>query len=113
MARTLTFINDVRLKWVLTAYDEILQAMCFAEDLESFEHAAMEAAAFLFEKVGRVSIYCGIKLTSVHFRNSILIYRMMFVPYFLIVIAQLIWLSLSNIGKSICRHFAANVPLKR
>jgi hypothetical protein len=56
VVRTLTYIYDVRLKWVLTAYDEILQAMCFAGDLESFEHAAMEAAAFLFEKVSHVSI---------------------------------------------------------
>ena len=43
----------VRLKWALTAYDEILQALCFAQDLESYEHAAMEAASFLVGKVSR------------------------------------------------------------
>ncbi|KAJ7087241.1 Alpha/Beta hydrolase protein [Mycena belliarum] len=31
------------LKWVYTALDELVQTWCFAEDLESYEHAAMEA----------------------------------------------------------------------
>ncbi|CAK5262666.1 unnamed protein product [Mycena citricolor] len=31
------------LKWIYTAYDELIQTWCFAEDLESYEHIAMEA----------------------------------------------------------------------
>lgn len=35
------------MKWVFNAYDEIMQTWCYAEDLESFEHVAMEASRFL------------------------------------------------------------------
>ncbi|KAJ7477146.1 Alpha/Beta hydrolase protein [Mycena galericulata] len=34
------------LKWVYTAYDELVQTWCFAEDIESYEHVAMEAVTF-------------------------------------------------------------------
>ncbi|KAJ7122848.1 Alpha/Beta hydrolase protein [Mycena epipterygia] len=34
------------LRWVYTAYDEMVQSWCFAEDLESYEHVAMEAVTF-------------------------------------------------------------------
>ncbi|KAJ6567283.1 Alpha/Beta hydrolase protein [Mycena vulgaris] len=34
------------LKWIYTAYDELIQTWCFAEDLESYEHVAMEAVTF-------------------------------------------------------------------
>ncbi|KAJ7762816.1 Alpha/Beta hydrolase protein [Mycena maculata] len=34
------------LKWIYTAYDEVVQTWCFAEDLESYEHAAMEAVTY-------------------------------------------------------------------
>ncbi|KAJ7047773.1 Alpha/Beta hydrolase protein [Mycena alexandri] len=37
-----------RLKWIYTAYDELVQTWCFAEDLESYEHVAMEAVTFTF-----------------------------------------------------------------
>ncbi|KAJ7781671.1 hypothetical protein B0H16DRAFT_1448038 [Mycena metata] len=36
------------LKWIYTAYDELVQTWCFAEDLESYEHVAMEAVTFTF-----------------------------------------------------------------
>ncbi|KAJ7638448.1 Alpha/Beta hydrolase protein [Roridomyces roridus] len=32
-------------KWIYTAYDELIQTWCFAEDLESYEHVTMEAVA--------------------------------------------------------------------
>ncbi|KAJ7672870.1 Alpha/Beta hydrolase protein [Mycena rosella] len=34
------------LKWIYTAHDELVQTWCFAEDLESYEHVAMEAVTF-------------------------------------------------------------------
>ncbi|KAJ7162622.1 Alpha/Beta hydrolase protein [Mycena crocata] len=34
------------LKWIYTAFDELVQTWCFAEDLESYEHVAMEAVTF-------------------------------------------------------------------
>ncbi|KAJ6538953.1 Alpha/Beta hydrolase protein [Mycena capillaripes] len=36
------------LKWIYTAYDELIQTWCFAEDLESYEHVVMEAVNFTF-----------------------------------------------------------------
>ncbi|THU83934.1 alpha/beta-hydrolase [Dendrothele bispora CBS 962.96] len=49
MCLSLTLINvpaPTELGWVFTALDEVTQALCYAEDLESFEHAAMEAVRF-------------------------------------------------------------------
>jgi hypothetical protein len=43
---------STRLKWVFSAYDEIMQAFGYASDLEAFEHACGEALRFL---VGPVS----------------------------------------------------------
>ncbi|KAK7001978.1 Alpha/Beta hydrolase protein [Favolaschia claudopus] len=34
--------------WVYTAYDELIQTWCFAEDLESYEHVAMESVKLTF-----------------------------------------------------------------
>ncbi|KAF7330780.1 Proteophosphoglycan ppg4 [Mycena venus] len=36
------------LKWIYTAYDELVQTWCFAEDLESYEHSCIEAVNFTF-----------------------------------------------------------------
>lgn len=38
---------------MFSAYDEVLQAWCFAEDLDSFEHAGKEAAQWLAGSVSR------------------------------------------------------------
>ncbi|KAF5357664.1 hypothetical protein D9758_007460 [Tetrapyrgos nigripes] len=49
MCLSLTLINvpaPTEMAWVFTALDEATQACCYAEDLESFEHAAMEAVRF-------------------------------------------------------------------
>ncbi|KAJ7283373.1 Alpha/Beta hydrolase protein [Mycena rebaudengoi] len=35
------------LKWIYTAYDELVQTWCFAEDLETYEHVTMEAVNFI------------------------------------------------------------------
>lgn len=40
-------INALRLKWVFNAYDELLQLWCYAQDLDSFEHAGTEFVTFL------------------------------------------------------------------
>ncbi|KAJ7667607.1 Alpha/Beta hydrolase protein [Mycena polygramma] len=40
--------TPTELKWIYTAYDELIQTWCFAEDLESYEHVAMEAVTFTF-----------------------------------------------------------------
>ncbi|KAF5388219.1 hypothetical protein D9615_000056 [Tricholomella constricta] len=37
----------MEVKWVMTAYDELLNNWCCAEDLESFEHVAKESVVFL------------------------------------------------------------------
>ncbi|KAJ6627415.1 alpha/beta-hydrolase [Mycena sp. CBHHK59/15] len=34
------------LKWIYTAYDELLQTWCWADDLETYEYVAMEALTF-------------------------------------------------------------------
>ncbi|KAK7035034.1 hypothetical protein R3P38DRAFT_2518471 [Favolaschia claudopus] len=34
--------------WIYTAYDELIQTWCFAEDLESYEHVAMESVKLTF-----------------------------------------------------------------
>jgi len=50
MCLSLTFCNvpaPTELKWVFTAYDELLQSWCYANDLESFEHVGMEAVTFV------------------------------------------------------------------
>ncbi|KAJ7229042.1 Alpha/Beta hydrolase protein [Mycena pura] len=36
------------LMWIYTAYNEIIQTWCFAEDLEAFEHVAMECVTLAF-----------------------------------------------------------------
>ncbi|KAJ6516299.1 Alpha/Beta hydrolase protein [Mycena sanguinolenta] len=36
------------LKWIYTAYDELIHTWCFADDLESYEHVAAEAVTFTF-----------------------------------------------------------------
>ncbi|KAK7061358.1 Alpha/Beta hydrolase protein [Favolaschia claudopus] len=38
----------MELKWIYTAYDELIQTWCFAEDLESYEHVAMESVTLTF-----------------------------------------------------------------
>lgn len=40
-----------RLKWIYTAYDELIQTWCLADDLESYEHVAMEAVTLTFGSV--------------------------------------------------------------
>ncbi|KAH7930046.1 alpha/beta-hydrolase [Leucogyrophana mollusca] len=37
------------LKWVFNAYDELLQLWCYAQDLDSFEHAGNEVVNFMAE----------------------------------------------------------------
>lgn len=49
-------VHPSRLKWVFTAYDELMQSWCLAEDLESFEHVGMESVSFV---VGPVSLLTG------------------------------------------------------
>lgn len=49
----LFLISSCRLKWVFTAYDEMMQSWCCAEDLESFEHVAMESVTFVVGAVSR------------------------------------------------------------
>ncbi|KAK7471117.1 hypothetical protein VKT23_002531 [Stygiomarasmius scandens] len=49
MCLSLTLINvpaPTELGWTFTALDEVTSTFCYAEDLESFEHAAMEAVKF-------------------------------------------------------------------
>ncbi|KAJ7265844.1 Alpha/Beta hydrolase protein [Mycena haematopus] len=36
------------LKWIYTAYDELIHTWCFADDLESYEHVAAEAVTLTF-----------------------------------------------------------------
>jgi hypothetical protein len=43
-----------RLKWTFNAYDDLLQAWCFTDDLDSLEHAGMEAAGILVGRVSRI-----------------------------------------------------------
>ncbi|KAK0467900.1 Alpha/Beta hydrolase protein [Desarmillaria tabescens] len=50
MCASLTLCNvpaPTELKWVLTAFHELLQSWCFATDLESFEHAGKEGARII------------------------------------------------------------------
>ncbi|TFK74449.1 alpha/beta-hydrolase [Pluteus cervinus] len=50
MVLSLTLCNvpaPTELKWVFTAYDELMQSWCCAEDLESFEHVGMESVTFV------------------------------------------------------------------
>jgi len=50
MCASLTLCNvptPTELKWVFNAYDELLQAIGYATDLESFEHSTMEAVRFV------------------------------------------------------------------
>lgn len=50
MCASLTLCNvpaPTELKWLFTAYDELSQAMCYATDLDSFEHCSTEAAKFI------------------------------------------------------------------
>ncbi|KAJ7590766.1 alpha/beta-hydrolase [Mycena floridula] len=50
MCASLTLCNvptPTELKWVFTAYDELLQSIGYATDLESFEHSTMEAVRFV------------------------------------------------------------------
>ncbi|RDB20549.1 hypothetical protein Hypma_012458 [Hypsizygus marmoreus] len=47
---SLTLCNvpaPTELKWILTAYDELMHNWCHAEDLEAFEHVAKESVAFI------------------------------------------------------------------
>lgn len=44
--------HTLRLKWVFNAYDELLQMWCYAEDLDSFEHAGSEVVTFMTGEVG-------------------------------------------------------------
>lgn len=44
-------IHIPRLKWVFNAYDELLQLWCYAEDLDSFEHAGSEVVTFMTGEV--------------------------------------------------------------
>ncbi|KAJ7873389.1 Alpha/Beta hydrolase protein [Mycena olivaceomarginata] len=51
MCLSLTLCNippPTELQWFYTAYDELIQTWCFAEDLESYEHVAMESVTFCF-----------------------------------------------------------------
>ncbi|GLB33430.1 putative alpha beta-hydrolase [Lyophyllum shimeji] len=50
MCLSLTLCNvpaPTELKWVVTAYDELMHNWCSAEDLEAYEHVAKEAVTFV------------------------------------------------------------------
>lgn len=51
----LVLIDRSRLKWLFHAYDELMQNLCFAEDLEAFEHGSMEAVRFVVGPVRAIS----------------------------------------------------------
>lgn len=68
----------LRLKWVFNAYDEFLQLWCYAQDLDSFEHAGSEVVTFLTGEVrylisrcGERSLIDGIRLTTLTSKTTL------------------------------------------
>ena len=45
-----------RLKWIYKNIDELMHAVCFADELERFEQAAFECIEFLFGPVSRFTL---------------------------------------------------------
>lgn len=74
-----------RLKWIYTAYDELIQTWCFAEDLESYEHAAMEAVNFTFGCVRSIFLLFEMELT-----NRWILYRKPFTTYAMMSVAPIV-----------------------
>jgi hypothetical protein len=50
--RRVTHLRNIRLKWAFTAWDEILRAWGYAEDLDTFERFGLEAANVVLGGVG-------------------------------------------------------------
>lgn len=70
-----------RLKWVYTAYNELMHSWCHAEDLEAFEHVAKESVGFVVGPVRPILLHPMLEpvLKQSYVRTVIPTFKMMYV----------------------------------